>query len=184
MHIFGLGLSRTGTTSLNAALEQLGYRAKHYPSTRWWLGGVLIGLKRDRLDRYDAFTDIPVIPLYKRLDRWSPGSKFVLTERNIDDWLDSCERYHRFGPAFVMGRRARLIRKAVYGTATFDRVAFREAYHRHSQDVLGYFADRPADLLRMDITAGDGWEKLCPFLGKPLPPGPFPSLNVHVRGGQ
>jgi len=26
----------------------------------------------------------------------------------------------------------------------------------------------------MDITAGDGWGKLCPFIGVPIPPIGFP----------
>jgi 3'(2'), 5'-bisphosphate nucleotidase len=33
-------------------------------------------------------------------------------------------------------------------------------------------------LLVLDITAGEGWEKLCPFLGKPIPDIPFPKANV------
>jgi hypothetical protein len=41
----------------------------------------------------------------------------------------------------------------------------------------------------MDLTAGDGWEKLCPFLGVDLPPFDFPvsntaserSVNLAVR---
>ena len=32
----------------------------------------------------------------------------------------------------------------------------------------------PDRLLVMDIPAGDGWEKLCPFLGVPIPDAPFP----------
>ena len=32
-------------------------------------------------------------------------------------------------------------------------------------------------LLEMDIAAGDGWEKLCAFLGRDVPDQPFPHLN-------
>jgi Sulfotransferase domain len=30
----------------------------------------------------------------------------------------------------------------------------------------------------MDITNGDGWDKLCPFLGLDIPDTPFPKSNV------
>jgi hypothetical protein len=30
----------------------------------------------------------------------------------------------------------------------------------------------------MSICTGDGWEKLCPFLGQPIPRVAFPKLNV------
>ena len=31
-NVYGIGLSRTGTTSLTSALKKLGYTSKHYPS--------------------------------------------------------------------------------------------------------------------------------------------------------
>jgi hypothetical protein len=69
-------------------------------------------------------------------------------------------------------------RGALYGVDDFDRDIFREAYHRHVNGVRTYFKDRPADLLEIDITAGEGFEKLCPFLGKPLLNQPIPKLNT------
>jgi hypothetical protein len=40
-----------------------------------------------------------------------------------------------------------------------------------------YFKDRPKDLLWLDIPSGQGWEKLCPFLGLPVRYDPFPWKN-------
>jgi len=40
--------------------------------------------------------------------------------------------------------------------------------------VMDYFKDRPDDLLIIDICSGEGFEKLAPFLGRPLPAQPFP----------
>jgi hypothetical protein len=40
--------------------------------------------------------------------------------------------------------------------------------------VKEYFRDRPDDLLVMNICAGEGWEKLCPFLGLAIPKVKFP----------
>ena len=49
-----------------------------------------------------------------------------------------------------------------------------------------YFANRPEDLLVLDVTAGDGWEPLCQFLGMPVPERPFPWENRYQpwRGGR
>ena len=52
-----------------------------------------------------------------------------------------------------------------------------ERYERHNSEVRAYFADRPEDLLVMDITAGDGWDVLCPFLGVEAPADEFPMMN-------
>jgi hypothetical protein len=32
--------------------------------------------------------------------------------------------------------------------------------------------------LRLDSAAGQGWEELCPFLGKPIPEIAYPHLNA------
>ena len=36
---------------------------------------------------------------------------------------------------------------------------------------------RPGDFLVINIPAGEGWDKLCPFLGLPVPDAPFPLKN-------
>ena len=43
--------------------------------------------------------------------------------------------------------------------------------------MLEYFRERPKDLLVLNVCAGEGWEKLCPFLNKERPDVPFPYLN-------
>jgi Sulfotransferase domain len=177
IRVFGLGLSRTGTTSLTEALNLLGFRARHYPSLHYFLG-CQISLKERELQEYDALTDISVIPFYKQLDKRFPGAKFILTERSVDEWLDSCKRFHRFKPEYKPSREDRDVRRAVYGTVIFNREKFRAAYVRHRNDVLAHFAERPNDLLLMDITAGQRWETLCPFLDRSEPDAQFPRLNA------
>ena len=49
----------------------------------------------EQLDRYDAFQDNPWPLLYRELDERCPGSRFVLTLRPTQDWLDSV--VHHFG---------------------------------------------------------------------------------------
>jgi hypothetical protein len=62
----------------------------------------------------------------------------------------------------------------VYGVHQFHEARLRRVYERHLREVQAYFSARPDDLLVLNITSGEGWEKLCPFLERPLPRGPFP----------
>jgi hypothetical protein len=55
-----------------------------------------------------------------------------------------------------------------------------EVYRRHNKDVLNYFKQREQDLLVLDFSKGDGWEKLCNFLHKEIPNVPFPHANKRV----
>ena len=60
---------------------------------------------------------------------------------------------------------------------TFDKKKSKRRLEGHNKEVREYFKDRPNDLLVMNICAGDGWEKLCPFLDKNIPAGPFPYMH-------
>ena len=53
-----------------------------------------------------------------------------------------------------------------------------ERYIRHTNEVEAYFEDQPRRLLVMNITQGDGWDLLCPFLDKSVPDIMFPHANT------
>ena len=74
----------------------------------------------------------------------------------------------------------RQLREAVYGTYTFNKEQFAAVYETHYKNVRGYFKHRPKSLLIINIYAGEGWEKLCPFLNQPIPEQPFGSLVLRV----
>jgi hypothetical protein len=171
LKVFGVGLSRTGTTSLTRALQVLGWRAVHYPAPQG-PAAVLAAA-----ERWDALTDTPVVVVYQELAQRYPEARFIMTVRRMDDWLASCERFFaRVGEA----RGAKLaVRMAVYGAPGFERDAFEAAYRRHVRGVRRFFAGEPERLLVMDIAGGQGWERLCPFLGVGVPPGGgFPRENA------
>ena len=44
-----------------------------------------------------------------------------------------------------------------------------DVYSKHNKEVIEYFENRPNDLLVLDFTKGDSWEKICPFLNKEIP---------------
>ena len=182
--VFGLGLSRSGTTSLNGALELLGYRAIHFPRVRFRATrlGARLGRRDLRLAwattrRFDAISDITILPFYKELDARFPGSKFVLTVREKEAWLDSCANFRKFRPEFDSPPELLELRRLVYGTPFFDREAFATAYDRHHAEIRETFARRPGDLLELDVCSGEGFELLCPFLGVDVPDEPFPWQN-------
>jgi hypothetical protein len=185
--IFGIGLSKTGTTSLTRALEILGYETNHFPYSALRYEGGRLRLDMERLQQWDAVTDSPVALFYDRLAERFDDAKFILTVRDIDAWLDSCERNHVWPGDYVRNKGIRKfphIRKIlslhhhVYGSEQFNRATFRDAYEKHVTQVRTYFAGNGHDLLVMDICGGDGWGPLCDYLGVPVPDEPFPRENV------
>src|SRR5579859_2611094 len=94
--IFGIGLNKTGTTTLGACLTRLGYR--HGSCRR----DLLIAYREGRLDeifaetdRLDSFEDWPYPLIYRELFfRYGEGAKFILTRRATPRiWLRSLMRH-------------------------------------------------------------------------------------------
>jgi hypothetical protein len=159
--VFGLGLSRTGTTTLTQCLRILGYRVKHYYPSRVFakpehVESNLIGSYGFFHSR-QAFTDFPTPLIYPLLDRQFPGSRFILTVRDSGEWLASLAALFRHGPKW--GPWEARLHKRAYGIESeeaFDPRAAKRAYLRHNEEVRSYFKDRPEDLLVIDITRGPG----------------------------
>lgn len=176
--IFCIGLSKTGTNSITEALRTLGYDAIHVR-------------REQQIYEHEASSDIPVAARFKKLDKQYPGSKFIVTYRELDSWLKSCSRHFRTKGNVITIRDPRVIfeyafsRGAIYGVSQYDENAFREAYKRYHRDIRSYFAGREDQVLWINIVGGEGWPKLCDFLGKPEPKDvPFPHLNKTRRGGR
>ncbi|RMH12849.1 MAG: hypothetical protein D6695_05630 [Planctomycetota bacterium] len=168
-------MSKTGTHTLNACLELLGFRSIHYPDPRL----MSAGRYDEALRGYDAATDISVAAYFRELDCVYPGSKFILTTRELEPWLRSVEDHRRRRQHELDNPDCpkAVVREVVYGMRGFDRATFANAYGRHVKHVRDHFADRPDDLLEIDLCAGEGWERLCPFLGVSIPDEPIPWLN-------
>jgi Sulfotransferase domain len=181
--VFGIGLSKTGTSSLDLALNELGIRSIHFPCDRTTYDELAAGnYQLSLLKQYQALTDIPVAPFYAQLDAAYPNSKFILTVRDVESWLDSVRKHWEFMWRWAENDRSfcefiMFITACVYGVHRFQRDRFNYVYHRHLHEVRDYFRTRSNQLLILDICAGDGWEKLCPFLSVPIPNRPFPYAN-------
>ncbi|SBO44560.1 sulfotransferase family protein [Cyanobium sp. NIES-981] len=171
--VFCIGFHKTGTTSLERALEYLGYRVvgrKRLRNTRTIEG--LFTSCCELVPRYNAFQDNPWPIFYKELDAKYPGSKFILTHRPAEAWLRSQVKH--------FGRKCSRMRELIYGVGCPEghESIFLDRYQQHNAEVRAYFRHRPSDLLEIDLTAGEGWDKLCPFLGHPVPSVPFPRSNT------
>jgi len=176
--IFGLGFHKTGTKTLKYTLEALGYN--------------VCGPRQDLLDTikqkkyravfkvvkdYDAFQDSPWPFLYKTLDKKFPDSKFILTIRNEDKWIKSIVNHFDI--------ESNDMRKWIYGIGypLGNEEHYIKVYKKHIADVMEYFKSRPKDLLVIDLTDGEGWERICPFLEKQYPEEDFPHVNKGDYGG-
>ena len=183
MKVFCIGLNKTGTRSLHEALQILGLRSAHWggsdPENAVERGlEIRLAVEQALLDGRplledledaDAYSDILALSTnFDVLDRQYPGSKFILTIRDIDQWVDSRRRHVELNVL----RRARGEYSGTF--LTVDLEGWRAEMEAHDVRVRAYFAGRASDLLVMDISRGDGWELLCPFLGRPRPDVPFP----------
>lgn len=184
--IFGIGLTKTGTTTLAAALTALGW------TTLDWRNPLTFELmSKDDLHLFDAFTDTPVCLGFEAYYYMFPNSKFIYTMRSVAAWLTSIERQWKrlFGlSGFAAIREATerpdtlplhgITFRDLYSTLYFNHADFTEAYRAHDRRVRRFFADKPKDrFLEFDVFRGDGWSELCAFIGCDIPRVPFPWEN-------
>ena len=173
--VFGIGFHKTGTTSLGLALERLGYRVCGKLGVhRAGIAQEALALAWARLDDCDAFQDNPWPLLYRQLDARCPGSRFILTIRPRDRWIESVCRH--FGDASTP------MREWIYGVGSprGNEAAYLRRYDAHNAAVKAYFENRPGDLLVFRTGEGDGWDELCRFLDHAVPADPFPHGNSRA----
>lgn len=174
MKIVGIGLNRTGTTTLGQCMRHWGLR--HVSCSReafdLWREGDTENLLQ-LIDAHDSFDDWPWPLVYKEIDARYPGTKFILTRRkDPQTWFDSlCKHAVRTGPTDF--------RRYIYGyDMPQDHAAEHIRYYEaHLEDVRTYFKDRPTDLLEVCWEDGDGWAELAAFLGFEAPNAALPHVN-------
>lgn len=183
--IFGIGMQKTATTSLDAALRILGFDSAHWESGKWAMAVLRDMRKCGRsltAERSYALCDLPIPILYRELDKAYPNSKYILTIRDEDHWLRSVRDHwsyelNKFRKDWDIWPAADVIHRATYGRKNFDAEIFLARYRRHNAEVREYFKDRPEDLLTLDMShnsSEDLWRKLCRFLHKSIPDVPYP----------
>jgi hypothetical protein len=203
MKVLGVGVGRTGTLSLKAALEQLGF-------------GPCFHMRNmlDHLDRlplwqaaadgqpvdwdavfagYRSSVDWPGAAFWRELSSFYPDAKIILTVRDPERWHDSVRQtiYQLFGggPESPLAEEAlrkipgiakvhavnrKLIWNGPWLQGRFEDRAFAvRAFEEYNARVRREVAAER--LLVFDISAG--WEPLCTFLDVAVPGEEFPHLN-------
>ncbi|MBO9714844.1 sulfotransferase [Sphingomonas sp.] len=179
--VFGIGFQKTGTTTLGAILDQLGYRTASYHSFRdfakkegvTWEEVKARALKVAR--DHDAGKDTPWPLLYDFLDREFPGSKFVHVVRKPESWIRSAVHDFKDHP--------NALHTLIYGVPSplGNEAVWLERYKRHNEEVAAYFADRPGDYIRFQLEDGIDVPTLCEFLGQPAIDFKPPVANTRMR---
>ena len=173
--IFCIGFHQAGTVSLTLALKTLGYRVTGPNGVRDPDIGKNVYVLADSLVKeYDAFKDDPWPVIYKYLDEKYPNSRFILAIRSSESWIKSLVR--------DFGYHETPMRKWIYGVGCpkGNEEIYINKIEKHNKEVIEYFKERPNDLLVLHIAKGDGWEKLCPFLGASVPNAPFPYPHPKI----
>jgi hypothetical protein len=175
--VFFIGFNKTGTVSLlHLFWNILSYEGKVLHgggATKERQNYDLMGItnqSKDLSEEFDRLGD-------KLLDQWVvyldtnwisdnfetlyknyPNAKFIFNTRDEDDWIESNKRH------------LSQLKDSKWKNYNEEE---RRHYHKvHTKRVLNFFKDK--ELLVLDICGGDGYEKLCPFLGIDIPDEPFP----------
>lgn len=206
MDVIGAGMGRTGTLSLKTALERLGFAPCHHmmeviehPDQIALWAAAAAGEPPDwerLLGGYRATTDWPACTFWERLIDVYPTAKVLLTVRDPERWYESMLRtvyavatHARTAPPDAVPDHLRQLAEMVQGLVwegTFggrfeDRAHAIDVFLRHNEAVRRGVP--PERLLVYEV--GQGWGRLCEFLGVPVPDEPFPHLNdsasFHAR---
>lgn len=201
--VFCVGANKTGTSTVAAVLASLGRKLPNQQRQEATLAPLVrrgdIEAIRRFCRRYDAFQDQPFStpPMYALMDALFPGSKFILTLRDPDQWFDStvsqlarigwptehavsdgmaaadAVRYLGAGYAYeVLKRQVTFLDPtSLQPEHRWDLLLdrdFRTAQFVHrNREVVAYFQDRPDSLLAIDVTQDADTSRIVEFLGLP-----------------
>lgn len=162
--IFGIGLNKTGTSSLGKYFKSLGYNLYCNPSYNNILKAKNeINEIYKIVDKFDVFEDWPWPLIYKELYNKYPRSKFILTIRgNAEEWFDSLFRHskrtgHTKQRLFVYGH---------YNPDKNNKIDHVNIYNNHYKNVINFFKkNNPYRLLILSTNDLDKEKKIYKFIG-------------------
>jgi hypothetical protein len=206
LRVIGAGFGRTGTLSLKAALERLGFGPCYHMTEMLlrpddapiWLSAA----RGEPVDwttvphGYAATVDWPASAFYGELLAANPDAKVILTVRDPERWYESVlstiyetRTATRPSPrAALLDAALRLLDPALaLSLRVMDEVIWQGIFENRFEDrdyAIGRFVDHirevreavPAGKLLV-FAAAEGWEPLCRFLEVPVPDVPFPHIN-------
>lgn len=179
LKVIGIGLNKTGTTTLAKGLHVLGYQ-KHV-SVR---GDLLAKYKNGDLEEIfevveenESFEDWPWPLMYKELFfRFGGRARYILTKRKDSlTWLSSLKQHALRTPPALHSRLLAYGYNYPHGAEEYHL----KFYENHNQNVRDFFREHNSEHLLLEVSwdAGHGWKELCAFLGEPVPSIDFPHEN-------
>jgi len=175
--IYITGLPRTGTTSICAAMLDIGYRVAHTAYTD------------KALQQAQVIADTPIFCDFETLALSQPSAKFIHLTRDEKLWLPSIKqllnRMYKNVTRTDGGFNPVLKRcyQSVFSPLTLENINHDEflinIYREHHQRVLTCFKSQPERLLTINIAEPDSYEKMLAFLGHDTDhAGIFEKINV------
>lgn len=186
-YIFGIGVAKTGSHSLAAALTDLGFSAYHTGREKYhnneaiWQRLIDNDKKKQNpiqgISGVDAIVDYPVWALFKQLDQHVENARFVMTYRPPSDcalsWCRMILHHHETAEKMI---------KSSWKENPYAR--FLEQTIKHIDSVFTHFHARPDDLLVLDMRDDDKtkWRLLANFLNVNPPENKdFPNVFNHKK---
>jgi hypothetical protein len=206
MQVIGAGFPRTGTTSLKAALELLGFGPCYHmfevltnpDHVDRWLSTVSDGpVDWGRVfDGYRSATDWPASFFWRELADAYPDAKILLSVRDPHRWYASfqtlisqapppappSEAPEDLPPVMAIMTRMRPVLDKIATTTFGPDLSFGTTPDEETAVAVFRRHERqvrqalPADRLLV-FDVREGWGPLCAFLGVDAPDEPFPHLN-------
>lgn len=187
LKVIGSGLGRTGTKSMQTALNMLGVGPTHHmvevfahpESIPLWVAAGQGKPDWDAIfDGYGAMVDYPGAAYWRELAAYYPDAKVLHTVRDPDKWFDSTQATIFAPGSAVDAQEGPMVPffESFMGDLRHhlhDRAYMTDYFLRHTEAVKA--AIPPERLLVFEV--GEGWERLCRFLGVPVPAEPYPSEN-------
>ncbi|HEY4276850.1 MAG TPA: sulfotransferase [Conexibacter sp.] len=200
MKLIGAGYGRTGTMSLKAALEMIGYGPCLHmidllrdPSLLGPWSAAAAGEQVDwvgALDGWGSTIDWPGCSFWDQHAAAFPDAKVLLNVRDKEGWYNSClstiyavkelmargelrGNTERPPSPEVMGMINRVIWDGTFHNRFLDKEYAFSVFDAHVESVKQKV---PADRLLV-FEVKQGWEPLCEFLEVPVPTEEFPRLN-------
>lgn len=186
MKVVGTGLGRTGTKSMQTALNMLGVGPCHHmyevfahpESMALWVEAGKGKPQWDLIFRdYQSVVDYPGAAFWREISAHYPDAKVLHTVRDPDKWFESTQAtiFAPGSPVFSDGPHAEFFRTVIapFHDHIHDREFMTAYFRKHTQEVLESID--PKRLLVFEV--GEGWNRLCAFLGVPVPTEPYPSEN-------
>lgn len=185
LSVIGAGFGRTGTYSLNMALEVLGFGPCHH------MEDVNASADQKALFRaagrgepvdwdaayvgYNSAVDWPTAYFWRELAEHFADAKIILTVRNSEDWYKSVKStILALSPGADPASFGEVvIRQKIFGGRTDDETHCIGVLEANTAEVIRSLP--PERLLVYQVS--EGWPKLCHFVSVPIPTVPFPTSN-------